>query len=108
METLKPRAEELLAWVYGEIAKRARDRGATPMLVCLPHTGEITTEKRALVERQIAIAREAGFTVLDLRAAYDGVELKSLWIAPWDSHPDATGQRLLADQLYEALKAQGI
>jgi D-alanyl-lipoteichoic acid acyltransferase DltB (MBOAT superfamily) len=108
METLRPRAEELLAWVYGEIAKRARDRGATPMLVCLPHTGEITTEKRALVERQIAIAREAGFTVLDLRAAYDGVELKSLWIAPWDSHPDATGHRLLADQLYEALKAQGI
>jgi hypothetical protein len=50
------------------------------------------------------LAREAGFTILQLSGVYDGVSLRSLKIAPWDAHPNAVGHRLIADRLYALLR----
>jgi hypothetical protein len=108
MQKLKPRSEELLRWVYGETVKRCRERGVVPVLACIPHTKQIEPEKRAAVERQMALAREAGMVVVDMTGAYEGVDLSSIWITAWDSHPNALGHRLMADRLYEGLKAQGL
>jgi D-alanyl-lipoteichoic acid acyltransferase DltB (MBOAT superfamily) len=104
VRALKPRAEELLRWLYGQVAQRCRERGIVPMAGFIPHTGEITPEMRALVVRQMELAREAGLVVIDMTGAYAGADLQSLWIAPWDSHPNADGHRLIAEKLYDGLK----
>jgi hypothetical protein len=50
------------------------------------------------------MAREAGFIVLTMAGAYDGVAPDSIWLAEWDQHPNAAGHRLLAGKLEQALR----
>jgi D-alanyl-lipoteichoic acid acyltransferase DltB (MBOAT superfamily) len=106
MQKLKPRNEELLRWLYDEIVARCRQHDVVPMAAFIPHmlSLEAEPEKQAQVQRQMEIAREAGMIVLDLTHAYDGQDYRSLWIAPWDSHPNTEGHRLLAEALYKELK----
>ena len=105
---MKPHSEALLLWVYREFVRRCQERGAVPMAAYIPHMLSIANEPETLARktRQMEIAREAGFVVLDLTHAYDGADHRKLWIAPWDSHPNADGHRLLADALYTALLTQ--
>jgi hypothetical protein len=104
MQRVGPRAEELLSWVYGEVVKRCRDRGAAPMAGFIPFTKSVEADAKASVARQMQLAREAGFIVIDMTDAYEGAEPTSIVIAPWDSHPNALGHRLLADRLYDGLQ----
>lgn len=106
VQKLQPRREELLRWVYDQFAQRARERGAVAMVGYIPHTMAIEPEKRVDVLRQMEIAREAGLIVIDMTDAYAGADYPKLWIAPWDSHPNAAGHQLLAEKLYEGLKRQ--
>ena len=40
-----------------------------------------------------------------MSGAYDGVEdVESLWLLPWDRHPNPEAHQLLADELYELLQ----
>jgi D-alanyl-lipoteichoic acid acyltransferase DltB (MBOAT superfamily) len=105
---MKPYSEALLLWTYQEFVRRCKDHGVVPMAAFFPHTANISKELETVARksRQMEIAREAGFVVLDLTHAYDSVEPRTLWIAPWDSHPNAEGHRMLADALVDALKAQ--
>ena len=104
MQKLKPRQEELLRWLYGEIARRCNERGVVPMAGYIPNTRKYGEEKEADLRRQMEIAREAGLVVIDMTAAFEGTDLRSLWIAPWDSHPNAEGHRLIASELYAGLR----
>ena len=106
LQKLTPHREELLRWVYAELVRRCRERGIVPMAGYIPPTGEFLPERQADVRRSMEVAREEGFVVLDMTDAYAGAELNRLWIAPWDSHPDATGHRMLADALYDRLTRQ--
>jgi lysophospholipase L1-like esterase len=56
-------------------------------------------------ERVAEAARARGLTVTDPFPAYAGHEPKSLWISEVDSHPNAEGHRILAEQLAEDLLA---
>ena len=59
------------------------------------------------VLQQMDLASSAGFSVLDMSRAYDGVEdVSTLWVLPSDRHPNAKAHRLLADELYELLQLQ--
>jgi lysophospholipase L1-like esterase len=108
MQRLKPRGEELVLWLYREMVERCRERGAVAVLACIPHTKETDPSMRDKVERQMALAREAGMKVIDMNGAYDGIEFSSIWITSWDSHPNALGHRLMADKFYQGIKAQGL
>jgi hypothetical protein len=100
---LAPHARELLAWVYGEFVARARERGVRPVATFIPQPEAMPGAPRLIAE-QMEIAERAGFTVLDVSAAYGGVDaLETLWVARWDRHPNAQGHRMLADALYRAL-----
>ena len=105
-QKLKPRQEELLKWLYAEIVARCREHGVVPMAGYIPSPRKIDDpHKQADLARQMELAREAGFVVLDMTHAFDGeTDPRELWIAPWDSHPNARGHRLLADALYAELK----
>ena len=58
----------------------------------------------------MTLAREAGFLVLDIADAYDGVEDidGELFLAPWDEHPSVYGHQLLGNRLYEMLVENGV
>jgi D-alanyl-lipoteichoic acid acyltransferase DltB (MBOAT superfamily) len=105
---MKPHSEALLLWTYQQFVQRCKDKGIVPILAVLPHTSNISKETELVTRkaRQAEVAREAGMVVLDLTHAYDSVEPRTLWIAPWDSHPNAEGHRLLADALCRALRTE--
>ena len=55
----------------------------------------------------LALAADAGFPILDLSGVFHYRGDENLWIAEHDAHPNALGSRLVADKLYELLRARG-
>jgi lysophospholipase L1-like esterase len=54
---------------------------------------------------QISAALDAGLDVLDIRSAYAEISaLETLWLAPWDSHPNVQGHQLLANAILKKLE----
>lgn len=52
-----------------------------------------------------ALGQAAGFEVVDLLPAFVGQDASALWVQPADQHPNATGHRLAAEHLADALVA---
>ena len=101
---LSPYAPDLIEWFYARIAEQCRQRGIRVFVLDNLKPGDpIAKPSDAL--QQIDLATRAGFTVLDMTGAYDGVEdVESLWLRPWDWHPNVEAHQLLADELYELLQ----
>lgn len=107
---LKAHVRELLSWVYGEIVARCRSRGVEPVYAYVPLPWELNLPPRRqkkLVDRTIELAREAGFSVIDLSDAYRGQKSHSIRIADWDDHPNKKGHRLLGERLAGELARPG-
>lgn len=101
---LKLHVDKMLSALYERLASYCRGIGAKCYFVLAANTVHLTDDERKTVERTATLARHVGLTVLDLTRAYGGVDrLESLWITPWDNHPNAVGHRLLADHMYEQL-----
>ena len=101
---MKPYREELLKWVYATFVEECRRRDIKPVFVYMQTVTELDEPWRAEDRRRILeLAREAGFPIIDLTGAYKGYSSAQLWIAVNDSHPNALGNRLLADRLYTLL-----
>ncbi|MGE3841301.1 MAG: GDSL-type esterase/lipase family protein [Vicinamibacterales bacterium] len=97
---IKPHRSELLGLVYRQIVKEARNHQVQPVFVYLQTVLELSQtwqdeDHRAVVEE----ARQAGFLVMDLTGAYGTQPQSRLWIATGDGHPNALGNRLIADRL---------
>ena len=99
---LEPYREEILAWIYRRMVSECRKRGIQPVWVYFPRPEELEGEGPPALE--VRLAREAGFTILDLSGVYGDHDFPSLWIARWDHHPNAQGNRLIADKLYSAMR----
>ena len=101
---IRPHARELVRWVYREFARTCREAGALPLVAILPRPEKIEGEVELMAE-EVAIAREAGFTVLPMEGVYGGVpDVQALWIRPFDRHPNAVGHRMVSDRLTENLR----
>lgn len=96
---LKRYEERLLRVIYSRIVETAKREGVGVSWIYLPRPDEGTSPE---LERRLAA--EAGFNVLDLSGVYDGYDWRTLLVAPWDKHPNATGHRLIAEKLYEVLQ----
>jgi len=93
----------MLKWLYGRVAGRCREVDVKPFALILPKPENDTGWRRGLKQR-MQLAKDAGLTVIDITDAYDAVDdMETLWIRPWDKHPNPQGHRLLADRLYERL-----
>jgi lysophospholipase L1-like esterase len=54
-------------------------------------------------ERMAGLAREMGYTFVDLLPAFLGLKPSDVWAMPGDPHPNARGHKLMADAIYPLL-----
>ncbi len=97
---LRLTADSLVQWALGRIAAVTREHGAVPVFVALdnvddPPVGEV----RALQD-----ADAAGFLVFNLFDLWQNRDRPPLVIAEWDKHPNAAGNRLIAERLFELMQ----
>jgi hypothetical protein len=98
---LRPYAEDILRWIYGAIAGRAREVGAVPVFMYLP--GLDRTPEAGDKEVLTRAAGEAGMVVLDLSGVYDGHPKAEITVAEYDFHPNPLGHELVAQRLHREL-----
>jgi D-alanyl-lipoteichoic acid acyltransferase DltB (MBOAT superfamily) len=103
LKRLQRFGREVLTFVYGYVADQSRRVGAVPVWVFLPQAREGGWEEE--VPETIAIARSAGFKIIDLQDLYKGQDISSLRLAEWDDHPTQKGHQLIADRLFDAIQA---
>ncbi len=97
---LRLSADSLVQWTLGRLAAVTREHGAVPVFVALdnvddPPVGEV----RALQD-----ADAAGFLVFNLFDLWQNRDKPALVIAEWDNHPNAAGNRLIAERLFELMQ----
>jgi D-alanyl-lipoteichoic acid acyltransferase DltB (MBOAT superfamily) len=98
LASLGPR---VLAWFYQRFVAESRSAGICPVFVYMPMVPQLSY---ASEQAEIDLARQAGFTALDLRGVYEGMDRSTLWVAEWDAHPNARAHQLMADRLYDLLR----
>ena len=89
-----------------ELATIARQRGIRAYLAMTPDVHDLVDYKFGFIHEEMAkVAREEGFTYVDLLPAMRNLTPRELWSMPGDPHPNGLGHRLMAQALYPALKA---
>jgi lysophospholipase L1-like esterase len=101
-QRLAPLADQIMSWLYWRLVEDSRKHGMAAGYIFLPMIPE--TPPAGDDARQLALARQSGFVVLDLSDVYVGSDRNSLWVAEWDAHPNAAGHRLIADRLYALIR----
>jgi hypothetical protein len=98
---LAPIAPDLVGWSYRRIAEICHDHD-------VPIVGIVFREPRAISEKELAAATKlvaaAGIPLIDIQGAYDGGSLSS-YRMPLDAHLNPLGHKVVADRLYELLRA---
>lgn len=101
---LLPYVPEMDEWAFRRLAAQCAERGIRPFVVYRPAPDRPPELDSARHDEIVRAASRAGLEVLDLSSAFDRVKDRdTLILAPWDNHTNATGHRLLADDLYEKL-----
>ena len=96
---LWPLADNIIGWTLRHIATVTREHDATPVFVALnnvsdPYGNDIPALKDA---------KPAGFVVFNLLDIWRNRDQSALRIADWDEHPNAAGNRLIADRLFQLM-----
>jgi hypothetical protein len=102
---LKPIQSEILSWTYRRIVAVSRAHDILPVWIFMPTLEDPVREED--VAQLAQLAEDSGFIVLNLADAYENQDVDSLVVAYWDRHPNATGHRLIAERLYQALREKG-
>jgi hypothetical protein len=98
---LQPFSRELVSWTYNRVVEVSIEREILPIWVFIATLDENENQDPGEL---IHIANQAGFITIDLSKVYAGYDIEALIVAEWDRHPNARAHRILADQLYLALK----
>jgi hypothetical protein len=93
-------ADQMTRLTLARIARTAREHDAVPIFLALDNVVEAPQEVPSVLKQ----ARTAGFVVIDLLRIWEDTDMESLRIAPWDNHPNADGNRLIAERLEVELR----
>ncbi|HJQ14245.1 MAG TPA: hypothetical protein VJ830_05795 [Anaerolineales bacterium] len=99
---LQPVRTKLLLWTYRHMVQVSRAHDVLPVWIFMPTLEDPLHEEE--ITHLTGLAKEAGFTILDLSDAYDNQDPDSLVVAYWDKHPNAKGHMLIAEDLYRKLQ----
>ena len=97
-------AGDLNVWAVRRAHESIRAHGAVPVVMTLNTVGDRPEGRMP----QVTAAREAGFIVFDLFDLFEGRDQAALKVAPWDTHPNAQGHRLIAQELHAELLRAGL
>jgi len=100
---LRPHAERMSDFAWRRLIAACREREIDTYMTLLPSR---LAAPPSTIQRvsQAAAMEERGFTFFDLSDVFQvDLPARDLVVAPWDGHPNATGHRLIADTLYDAL-----
>jgi hypothetical protein len=99
---LHPFAKDIVRCVYRDLAAECRQRGILPVWVYLPMPGVVEVAVRS--EELAKLADEAGFVTVNLSDWADGRRPAEVKRSEADHHPNALGQRLIAERLEAVLR----
>ncbi|MFL0810900.1 MAG: hypothetical protein K6L76_10840 [Agarilytica sp.] len=97
---IKKHLPEIIRSYYTYLRDLAASKGVDLWIAVIPIPEDQSRAKKN-IENQIAIAKELGIKLVDIRDAYDNVTHSDLWVAPWDRHPSKEGHELMAGRFYE-------
>ncbi len=97
---LKKYAPQLLATVYRQFVENCHQNAATVVWLYVPEIVE-PIEDEPSVNLIKSLAADAGFIVVDLKGAYEGVDTATLHMNNTDFHPNAHAHQLLASRFLE-------
>jgi hypothetical protein len=100
-ELLKPLAPAVQAWVYRSLVATARSIGATPIYLSIPLPALAWYGDGA---EPRALARDAGFVVVDASHAFDGGDGERFLLGDYDRHLNVEGHRRLAEAADRAFR----
>ncbi len=103
-QRLKPYANDILTFVYAQIAERARTNGVKAIWIFLPPDIKGQWQVEAADAERIALA--AGFTVINLEDVFSGMDMTTIRLAEWDHHPNTLGHQVIADRLFVEMRAK--
>jgi D-alanyl-lipoteichoic acid acyltransferase DltB (MBOAT superfamily) len=98
--------DEVVRFVYGKTVETASARGILPVWIYVPSVMEYSREQELRCRKLKAMAEEAGFVTLDLSGMFAGTDMKKLWVAEWDHHPNAEGNRMIAEAMLAAFRSE--
>ncbi|MBP3954398.1 hypothetical protein J8F10_03720 [Gemmata sp. G18] len=98
----QPLAPEIVLAVYRDLADECRRRGIFAAWVYVPMPG--VAEPAGLKAELVRTAERAGLVVVDLSDWADGRKPAEVKLSEADRHPNALGQRLIADRLLDAVR----
>ena len=105
---LAPYAEDAIRAILERFRDGALSRSIRPAMVLI-ETADDNPSRPKDFDRLLQLGQGAKLPVLDLQGSFAEVkDRKSLWIAPWDTHSNAKGHRLLAEKLYPLLLKEGL
>jgi hypothetical protein len=93
-------ADPIGRWTLERIAQVTQENGAVPAFVALDNVADPPSGKASAVED----ARAIGFLVFNLLDLWEGHDKPSLHLGEWDRHPNAAGNRLIAERLFELVR----
>jgi hypothetical protein len=107
LRKIRPFRDELLAGAFAGWAAKARRLGVPLTVVLLPRT-DTRGNSPILNEMIRGAARRNGLGLVDLTAAFDGLDDEELVVGPWDKHPSVAGHRALFLGLRDAASRPGV
>ena len=97
---LRLAADSIVQWTLQHIAEVTREHGAVPVFVALDNVVDPEPGKT----RALQDAVSAGFLVFNLLDLWQERDKPALRIAAWDNHPNAAGDKLIAERLFELMQ----
>ncbi len=86
------------------LADYAHDHDIRIYLAMTPDVHNLSDYKFTYIHTLMqSIAKEDGYTFIDLYPAFKGLTPKELWAMPGDPHPNALGHKLMADTIFPVL-----
>jgi hypothetical protein len=99
-QRLRRSADRVIGLTLEQMSQVVRKNGAVPVFVALDNV----MDPPQLPVRALDEAAAAGMLVFNLFDLWQGREASTLRIAPWDNHPNAAGNRLIAERLHDLMR----
>lgn len=101
---LQAHVDEIYEWMFKQLAAECANRGIRVFAVWRPATVDPGFQEPTRRAELVRGVEKAGLDFIDLDAAFNSVaDRDTIVLAPWDDHANATGHRLLADELFARL-----